>query len=46
MARHELIDHKKIVAALRSNSPDTLERLLRKHLKLGWHELLTSAENG
>jgi DNA-binding GntR family transcriptional regulator len=46
LARHALSDHKKIVSALRANSPDTLERLLRKHLKLGWHELLASAKNG
>jgi DNA-binding GntR family transcriptional regulator len=46
MARHALSDHKKIVAALRANSPDTLERVLRNHLKLGWHELLASAKNG
>ena len=43
--KHALGDHKKIVAALRANSPDTLEHLLRKHLKLGWHELLASAKN-
>ncbi len=46
MAQHALGDHKKIVVALRANSPDTLERLLRKHLKLGWHELLSCTKTG
>ncbi len=45
MAKQALGDHKKIVAALRAHSPDTLERLLRKHLKLGWHELLSSTKS-
>jgi DNA-binding GntR family transcriptional regulator len=46
MAQNALGDHKKIVAALRAKDPDKLERLLRKHLKLGWQELLASAKNG
>jgi DNA-binding GntR family transcriptional regulator len=38
-AKQALVDHKKIVAALRSRDPEKVETLLRKHLKLGWDEL-------
>jgi DNA-binding GntR family transcriptional regulator len=39
-------DHKKIVAALRSRSPERVERALRNHLKIGWDELITSTDRG
>jgi DNA-binding GntR family transcriptional regulator len=39
-------DHKKIVAALRARSPERVERALRAHLKIGWDELLSSANPG
>lgn len=39
MAKHALEDHRKIVAALRARSPDKVEKILRKHLKIGWDEL-------
>ncbi len=45
LARRALDDHKKIVAALRARDPDRVERTLRKHLKLGWDELLTHAKS-
>jgi DNA-binding GntR family transcriptional regulator len=44
MAKRAFDDHKKIVAALRSGSPDKIERILRSHLKLGWEELISHAE--
>ena len=46
MAKRAFEDHKKIVAALRSRSPDKVERVLRSHLKLGWEELIASAKAG
>jgi DNA-binding GntR family transcriptional regulator len=39
-------DHKKIVAALRGRSPERVERALRNHLKIGWDELVASADRG
>jgi DNA-binding GntR family transcriptional regulator len=39
-------DHKKIVAALRARSPERIERALRTHLKIGWDELMSSANPG
>jgi DNA-binding GntR family transcriptional regulator len=39
-------DHKKIVAALRARSPERAERALRAHLKIGWDELMSSANPG
>lgn len=44
MAARAYADHKKIVAALRARSPENVEKILRKHLKLGWDELLTSTK--
>lgn len=44
MAERAYADHKKIVAALRARSPENVEKVLRKHLKLGWDELLTSTK--
>jgi DNA-binding GntR family transcriptional regulator len=46
MAKRALEDHKKIVAALRSGSPDKVESVLRSHLKLGWEELISYAKVG
>jgi DNA-binding GntR family transcriptional regulator len=45
MAKRAQQDHKMIVRALRSGSPDKVERVLRRHLKLGWEELLTHAKS-
>ena len=39
MTDKALRDHTKIIAALRARSADRVERLLRKHLKLGWEQL-------
>jgi DNA-binding GntR family transcriptional regulator len=44
MARRALSDHKKIVAALRAGSADRVEGILRKHLQLGWREVLSSTK--
>jgi DNA-binding FadR family transcriptional regulator len=35
LAKRARDDHKQIVAALRAKSPDRVERVLRRHLKLG-----------
>jgi DNA-binding GntR family transcriptional regulator len=40
LAKRARDDHKQIVAALRARSPDRVERVLRRHLKLGWEELI------
>ena len=40
LAKRARDDHKQIVAALRAGSPDRVERVLRRHLKLGWEELI------
>jgi DNA-binding GntR family transcriptional regulator len=45
MARRALDDHQQIIAALRARSPVRVERVLRRHLKLGWEELLADAKN-
>ena len=45
MARRALGDHKRIVAALRARSPDKVETILRKHLKLGWRERLSNTQS-
>ena len=45
MARRALGDHKRIVAALRASSPDKVETILRKHLKLGWRERLSNTQS-
>jgi DNA-binding GntR family transcriptional regulator len=42
MAKRAHADHKQIFAALRARSPERVERILRKHLKLGWDELITN----
>lgn len=42
MAMRALSDHGKIVAALRAGSPNSVEKVLRQHLKLGLRELLAS----
>ena len=36
MVERALRDHREIVSALRARSPDRSERILRRHLKLGW----------
>lgn len=45
MAQRALDDHQQIFAALRARSPARVERTLRRHLKLGWEELLADAKN-
>jgi DNA-binding GntR family transcriptional regulator len=42
MAKKAYADHKQILAALRARSPERVERVLRRHLKLGWEELIAS----
>jgi DNA-binding GntR family transcriptional regulator len=42
MARRALDDHRQIIAALRAGSPARVESLLRRHLKLGWKEVISS----
>lgn len=37
-------DHKQIIAALRARSPDEVERILRRHLKLGLMQLTGRSE--
>lgn len=44
MARRALDDHQQIIAALRARSPARVERVMRRHLQLGWAELLADAE--
>jgi DNA-binding GntR family transcriptional regulator len=39
-----LKDHKQISAALRARSPDEVERILRRHLKLGLMQLTGRSE--
>ncbi len=46
MAKRALADHKAIVAALRAGSPDRVEKVLRKHLKIGWDELKSGIGTG
>jgi DNA-binding GntR family transcriptional regulator len=43
LAKRARDDHKQIVAALRARSPDRVERTLRRHLKLGWEELIAGS---
>jgi DNA-binding GntR family transcriptional regulator len=43
LAKRARDDHKQIVAALRARSPDRVERVLRRHLKLGWEELIAGS---
>jgi DNA-binding GntR family transcriptional regulator len=40
MAKRAHNDHKQIIGALRARSPDRVERVLRRHLKLGWEEVI------
>jgi DNA-binding GntR family transcriptional regulator len=43
LAKRARDDHKQIVAALRARSPERVERILRRHLKLGWEELIAGS---
>jgi DNA-binding GntR family transcriptional regulator len=44
LAKRARDDHEEIVAALRARSPARVERLLRRHLKLGWEELIAGTK--
>lgn len=44
MAKQAREDHEQIVAGLRAGSPARVERILRRHLKLGRNELMAGAK--
>jgi DNA-binding GntR family transcriptional regulator len=44
MARRALNDHKRIVAALRDGSAKKVESIMREHLALGHHELISGTQ--
>lgn len=45
MAKQALDDHMEIIAALRAHSPNRVERILRRHLKLGWEEVIAATKS-
>ena len=44
MAKQASDDHAQIIAALRARSPARVERILRRHLRLGWEELVAGTK--